>query len=99
MGAELQSSNMTKSVCGLLVAVFLAAWAPAMAQDVHPVTGRRYAGVMGVGGADWLVRPEREQEEQPEVALDVIGIAKGATVADIGAGAGYMTWRLAERVG
>ena len=69
------------------------------AQDAHPVTGRRYAGVMGVGGADWLVRPEREREEQPDVALDAIGIAKGSTVADIGAGAGYMTWRLAERVG
>jgi ubiquinone/menaquinone biosynthesis C-methylase UbiE len=69
------------------------------AQDAHPVTGRRYAGVMGVAGADWLVRPEREAEEQPDAALDAIGIAKGSTAADIGAGAGYFTWRLAERVG
>jgi SAM-dependent methyltransferase len=65
----------------------------------HPITGRRYAGVMGPGGADWLVRPERESEEQPDRALDLIGIAKGSTAADIGAGAGYITWRLAERVG
>jgi SAM-dependent methyltransferase len=79
----------------LILMVCAAVWA----QDAHPVTGRRYAGVMGVGGADWLVRPEREREEQPDVALDAIGIAKGSTVADIGAGAGYMTWRLAERVG
>jgi ubiquinone/menaquinone biosynthesis C-methylase UbiE len=69
------------------------------AQDAHPVTGRRYAGVMGIAGADWLVRPERDAEEQPDVALDAIGVAKGSTVADIGAGAGYFTWRLAERVG
>jgi ubiquinone/menaquinone biosynthesis C-methylase UbiE len=69
------------------------------AQDAHPVTGRRYAGVMGVAGADWLVRPEREAEEQPDAALDAIGVAKGSTAADIGAGAGYFTWRLAERVG
>jgi ubiquinone/menaquinone biosynthesis C-methylase UbiE len=54
---------------------------------------------MGAGGADWLVRPEREAEEKPEAALDAIGIPKGATVADVGAGAGALTWRLAERVG
>jgi SAM-dependent methyltransferase len=71
----------------------------ASAQEVHPVTGRQIAPVMGVGGADWLVRSEREAEEAPDVALNAIGIPRGATVADIGAGAGYMTWRLAERVG
>jgi SAM-dependent methyltransferase len=69
------------------------------AQDRHPVTGRRYASVMGSAGADWLVRPERETEEQPDRALDLIGIAKNSTVADVGAGNGYITWRLAERVG
>ncbi len=69
------------------------------AQDRHPVTGRPYAGVMGMGGADWLVRPEREAEEQPDRALELIGIARGSTLADIGAGAGYFTWRMAERTG
>ncbi len=69
------------------------------AEQVHPVTGRHIAPVMGIGGADWLVRPEREAEEAPDAALDAIGIERGATVADIGAGAGYFTWRLAERVG
>jgi ubiquinone/menaquinone biosynthesis C-methylase UbiE len=54
---------------------------------------------MGMGGAPWLVRPEREAEEAPDAALDAIGIAKGATIADIGAGVGYFTWRLAARVG
>jgi ubiquinone/menaquinone biosynthesis C-methylase UbiE len=54
---------------------------------------------MGMGGAPWLVRSERETEEAPDAALDAIGIARGATVADIGAGVGYFTWRLAERVG
>src|SRR5215471_10148208 len=68
-------------------------------QETHPVTGRQIAPVMGMGGADWLVRPEREQEEDPDAALDAIKISKGSTVADIGAGAGYFTWRMAERVG
>jgi ubiquinone/menaquinone biosynthesis C-methylase UbiE len=67
--------------------------------DVHPITKRKIANVMGPAGADWLVRPEREAEEHPDQALDAIGIRRGSTVADIGAGVGYFTWRLAERVG
>jgi ubiquinone/menaquinone biosynthesis C-methylase UbiE len=54
---------------------------------------------MSAAGADWLSRPEREAEEQPDRALDLIGIPKSSTLADIGAGNGYMTWRLAERTG
>lgn len=69
------------------------------AQGVHPITGRPYAGVMSADGAPWLTRPEREEEEQPDRALDEIAIVKGSTVADIGAGSGAITWRLAERVG
>ena len=86
---------MRKPVCAFLLLVCSWVWA----QDAHPVTGRKYAGVMGAAGADWLIRPERESEEHPDAALDAIGIAKGSTVADVGAGAGYMTWRLADRVG
>ena len=73
--------------------------AVAYAQGVHPITGRPYAGMMSADGAPWLTRPEREEEEQPDRALDEIGIAKGSTVADVGAGSGAITWRLAERVG
>jgi len=73
--------------------------AVAYAQGVHPITGRPYAGMMSADGAPWLTRPEREEEEQPDRALDEIGIAKGSTVADMGAGSGAITWRLAERVG
>lgn len=48
---------------------------------------------------DWLTRPERDGEERPEAVLDALQIPVGATVADVGAGAGYFTWRLARRVG
>jgi ubiquinone/menaquinone biosynthesis C-methylase UbiE len=68
-------------------------------EDYHSITHRRIAGVMGYAGADWLTRPEREAEEHPDQALDAIGIEKGTTVADIGAGVGYYSWRLAQRVG
>jgi SAM-dependent methyltransferase len=61
--------------------------------------GRRIADVMTFHGADWLVRPEREQEEQPEAMLDALKIAAGSTVADVGAGVGYTSLKLARRVG
>jgi ubiquinone/menaquinone biosynthesis C-methylase UbiE len=71
----------------------------AQATGVHPVSGRRYAGVMSYQGASWLDREERDIEEAPDRALDAIGVEKGSVVADVGAGSGYMTVRMAERVG
>lgn len=65
----------------------------------HPVSGRRYAPVMGWQGIDWLERPERMEEEEPDLALSILQIPKGATVADIGAGSGYMTLKMAQQVG
>ncbi len=66
---------------------------------VHPISGRVYAGTMGVQGAEWLDRRERDQEEEPDRALRILKIPKGATVADIGAGSGYMSVRMAKIVG
>jgi len=66
---------------------------------VHPISGRRFAQVMGAAGAAWLDRPERIEEEQPDRALDVLKIPKGGVVADVGAGSGYFTVKLADRVG
>src|ERR1700677_3596168 len=86
---------MMRAVLTFLLTLQLLAWG----QDPHPATGRQPAAVMGMGGAPWLVRPEREAEEAPDAALDAIGIAKGEMVADIGAGVGFFTWRLAGRVG
>jgi SAM-dependent methyltransferase len=45
------------------------------------------------------VRPERESDEQPEKMLDLMALRPGQTVADIGAGVGFHTVRLAKRVG
>jgi ubiquinone/menaquinone biosynthesis C-methylase UbiE len=61
--------------------------------------GRRIADVMSWEGVDWLFRETRVAEEQPEAMLDALKIPRGATVADIGAGAGYHSIRLARRVG
>ena len=70
-----------------------------LAQATHPLTGRQIAPVMSADGAGWLDRPEREAEEAPEQALDALGIRAGMVVADVGAGTGYMSLRMARRVG
>ena len=84
-------------VCSLALLLFLTAGL--CAQTVHPLTGRRIAPTMGIGGADWLERTERESEEHPDDALDALNIKPGMVVADVGAGIGYITTRLANRVG
>jgi len=61
--------------------------------------GREIAMVMGHEAAGWLDRPEREKEEQPTKLLEILQPKQGEIVADIGAGSGYYTFRLAERVG
>lgn len=72
---------------------------PGLAQSEHPLTGRKIAPVMGAGGAGWLERSERESEEAPEKALDALDLQKGMAVADVGAGTGYFSLRMARRVG
>ena len=64
-----------------------------------PQEERIPSGVMGVAGADWLVRPARIEEERPDEMLAALEIVPGSVVADVGAGVGYHTWRLAEIVG
>ena len=83
----------------ILLVLTLTAAVAAQAPGVHPISGRVFAQVMGWQGAGWLERPERLEEEEPDTALDLLKIKKGSIVADIGAGSGYMTMRLAKRVG
>jgi ubiquinone/menaquinone biosynthesis C-methylase UbiE len=61
--------------------------------------GREIAQVMGPGGIDWLERPAREKEEQPTFVLDAMALRPGEIVADLGAGSGYFSFRIAPRVG
>lgn len=61
--------------------------------------GREIAQVMGHQGADWLERPEREAEEHTELLVEHLKLMPGEVVADIGAGTGYFSRRLARKVG
>jgi SAM-dependent methyltransferase len=60
--------------------------------------GRPIAPTCSHLGAGWLERPEREDREQPDRVLDALRLDARDTVADVGAGTGYFTVRLARRV-
>lgn len=60
--------------------------------------GREISQVMGHRGAGWLERPERIREERTDRLLDLLELRPGMTVADIGAGTGYFSLPMAERV-
>jgi precorrin-6B methylase 2 len=60
--------------------------------------GREIAHVMGHQAAGWLERPERETEERTDLLVDAMHLKAGESVADIGAGSGYFSWRMAQAV-
>lgn len=80
--------------------------APIYEQRRHPdpdgigkvYLGREIAQVMGHQGAGWLERPSRDQEEQPQRLIENLHLQPTDVVADIGAGTGYFSFRIAPLV-
>ncbi|UKT65619.1 class I SAM-dependent methyltransferase [Pedobacter mucosus] len=60
--------------------------------------GREIAQVMSFEGVDWLERNTRSKEENTDLAISKLRLKKGDVVADIGAGSGYYTFRIARNV-
>lgn len=60
--------------------------------------GREIAHFMSHLGAPWLERPEREEEEKPFRLVEALELKPGDLVADVGAGSGYVSWRMARAV-
>jgi ubiquinone/menaquinone biosynthesis C-methylase UbiE len=60
--------------------------------------GREIAQVMGPGGIEWLDRADRDTDEHPAEVLDALQLHPGEIVADLGAGSGYFTFRMAPKV-
>lgn len=61
--------------------------------------GRQIAHVMGWQGAGWLEREEREREERSDVLMRILAFKPGTVVADVGAGTGYYSRRIADVIG
>jgi ubiquinone/menaquinone biosynthesis C-methylase UbiE len=60
--------------------------------------GREIAQVMGHQGAGWLERSSRESEEQPQKVIAALQLKPNGVVADIGAGTGYFSFRIAPQI-
>lgn len=105
-----RSGGRIAAILALLVLVT----SPALAQTTRPsfyattrpspdgigkvYMGREIARVMSHEGADWLERPDREQEEAPAKAIAMMELKPTDVVADIGAGTGYFSFRIAKLV-
>ena len=96
--------------CFLLLFVLAAAAATAgdtaLYEEIRPsrdgigkvYMGREISHVMGHLGAAWLERPEREREERTDLLIKRLPLEEDDVVADIGAGTGYFSFPMAERV-
>ena len=73
--------------------------APASADGIGKrYMGREISSVMGWQGAAWLEREERDREERTDLLLAALTLQPGMVVADIGAGTGYLSRRMAPAV-
>jgi ubiquinone/menaquinone biosynthesis C-methylase UbiE len=74
-------------------------WSQASADGIGKFFhGREIAKVMGHPAIGWLERTDREREEAPSKAIDVLDLAPDAVIADIGAGSGYYSFRISPKV-
>jgi precorrin-6B methylase 2 len=60
--------------------------------------GREIASIMDASGSDWLERASRPREENTDLIVKSMELKPNMVVADIGAGTGYYTFRVAKMV-
>ena len=75
------------------------ALALALAVSAQAASGQSHGRLFPPQDLGLLESPDRDEWQQPDRIMDALAIADGATVADIGAGAGWFTIHLARRVG
>jgi predicted methyltransferase len=94
-GLVARTGRLATPLCGLALAVLAVAPPPGLADADE---ARRPAAVMGWTGADWLERAGRDEEQRPDEIVRTMGLRDGDRVADLGAGTGYFSRRLAKAV-
>ncbi len=60
--------------------------------------GREIAHIMGSANANWLERTSRPQEENTNLAIEKMNLKPANVIADLGAGTGYYTFKIAPKV-
>lgn len=90
-----------RRACGAAAAVFAAcvAAAPAGQDRVAAQERARHGRLFQPQNLGLLEGPDRDAWQKPDRIMDALGIADGSVVADLGAGGGWLTIRLARRVG
>lgn len=95
VGARPAVAASARLIAGALALLLvLSAAAVVSAQE-----SRRQARIFPPEELGQLEGPDRELWQKPDQIMDALGIADGSTVADLGAGGGWFTVRLARRVG
>lgn len=69
---------------------------PGLPDSVFPKPDRRVASIVS---PSWDNEDDRDRVGEADTVMNVLGIRPGMSVADIGAGSGYYTMRVATRVG
>ncbi len=98
---HLKSGTSLLLLSGLLLAI--PACKPVSDDGDRPITSRHfpqaYRPISKVEGTQFSNEADRDRAGEAKQVMDWAGIIPGSTVADIGAGEGYYTVRLGERVG
>lgn len=94
--------------CAFVLASFAATAAEHPGYDFNPdqsrggigkfYMGREISGVMGHQGAGWLERDQRTHEEMPDEVVANMSLEPDDVVADVGAGTGYFSFRIAQQL-
>ena len=94
---------MTSKIMALMLGVVIVAGCNQSASEKQSATTAEFPRpdrtVSAIGDTEFSTEAARDEAGEADYVMDWAGIQLGTTVADIGAGEGYYTIRLAERVG